>query len=145
MVRSPIERHFDWGPLLEQRKLGECFAAETGFIVGRDPDTVRAPDYAFIPKERIPEGGITKKFLTTVPSVVIEILSPGDAAVDVEEKIGEWLEFGVDEVWVVNPKRRTVTVHAQGRDAHVVRSGEVLEGTGALAGFSLRVAELFPG
>src|SRR5262245_47466150 len=44
------------------RKLGIVVAAETGFIVGRDPDTVLAQDAAFIRQERIAATGMTQKY-----------------------------------------------------------------------------------
>ncbi|HVX84203.1 MAG TPA: Uma2 family endonuclease [Phycisphaerae bacterium] len=129
---------------IEQHGLGECFSAETGFIVSRDPDTVRAPDFSFILKERIPAEGIPRAFLSVVPTLVLEVLSPGDSVIEVEEKIEDWLEFGVDEVWVINPRRKSVTVYAKDRDPHTVRSGDIIRGSGVLAAFSHPVADLFP-
>ncbi len=48
-------------------RLGEVFAADTGFILRHNPDTVRAPDVAFIRKERLPEGGLPATFCSSLP------------------------------------------------------------------------------
>lgn len=131
------------GNFIDAQKRGEGIAAETGFLLSRDPDTVRAPDFAFIPSDRIPPGGIGPKFITVVPGLVIEVLSPGDSAMAVAEKIDDWAAFGVDEIWVVNPKLKTVTVHLPGKDPHTLRMGESLAPGGALTGLTLPVADIF--
>lgn len=43
---------------LQKNELGLAFGAETGFLIHRDPDTVRTPDIAFIRRERVPDGDI---------------------------------------------------------------------------------------
>jgi Uma2 family endonuclease len=130
---------------IRANQLGKTYAAETGFVLARDPDTVRGPDFAFVPNDRIPPGAPSKKFSKLVPALVLEVLSPGDSVIEVEEKIEDWLGFGVDEVWIANPRRKAVTIYATGHDPHTVRNGEVIRGSGILAGFSHPVAELFPG
>src|SRR5262245_61101359 len=64
--------------------LGKIFTAETGFLVERDPDTVRAPDMAFIAQARLPEK-LSPKWSEIVPDLVLEVVSPNDAWVAVEE------------------------------------------------------------
>ena len=49
-----------------------------------------------------PEGRI----ITSPPFLVVEVLSPDDRVDYVEEKITDYLEFGVKYVWVVNPRTR---------------------------------------
>ena len=60
--------------------LGELFGADTGFFLQRDPDTVRAPDAAFIAMERIPPDGIPTGFVDTIPDLIVEVVSPSDRA-----------------------------------------------------------------
>src|SRR5262245_48721436 len=62
-VTSPLDRH------ARETKLGIVFGAETGFQIESDPDTVRAPDVAFVRRERIPEGGLPKAFWPGAPDL----------------------------------------------------------------------------
>jgi Uma2 family endonuclease len=72
------------GSHVETHDLGVCFGAGTGFIISRDPDTVRAPDVAFVRRERVPAGGVPKKFWPGAPDLAAEVLSPGDTYGEVE-------------------------------------------------------------
>jgi Uma2 family endonuclease len=128
---------------IRKNKLGRCLAAETGFIIARNPDTVRSPDFAFIPQDRVPPEGISEKFLTLIPALVVEVLSPHDQAIPVTEKIEDWLRFGVDQVWILNPKLKTLTVHTPTRDPHTFRTTDTLDATPILPGFTLPFADLF--
>src|SRR5438132_13941464 len=67
-------------------RLGQGFLAETGFVLRRDPDTVRAPDFAFIRNERMPAGGLEPGYIPLPPDLVLEVVSPGDPAAEVREK-----------------------------------------------------------
>src|SRR5437868_2758438 len=62
---------------VETHGLGTVLAAETGFLVSRDPDTIRAPDAAYITREKVPER-LPSGWVTVVPDLVIEVISPGD-------------------------------------------------------------------
>jgi Uma2 family endonuclease len=70
---------------IEANNLGEAFGAETGFILSRNPDTVRAPDVAFVSRERIPPGDFPEKFWPGAPDLAVEVLSPSDTLYEVEE------------------------------------------------------------
>jgi len=128
---------------LKANPIGVGAGAETGFIISRHPDTVRAPDCAFIHKDRIPPGGIPKKFWPLAPDLAVEVLSPSDTASEVMEKIDEWLTAGTRLVWVVDPAKKTVGVYAPDRRQRILKSTDQLEGETVLPGFSLSVAEIF--
>jgi Uma2 family endonuclease len=130
-------------PVIKAHGVGIGAGAETGFLIRRNPDTVRAPDCAFIRKERIPANGIPKKFWPFAPDLAVEVLSPSDSASDVFEKIDEWLDAGTRLVWLVDPDKKTVTVHAAKRPAIKLRLGDTLEGEDVLPGFKLPVADIF--
>jgi Uma2 family endonuclease len=72
---------------VEERGLGAVYAAETGFLLGRDPDTVRAPDAAFVRRERVEEVGETEGYWPGAPDLAVEVVSPGDAYAEVEGKV----------------------------------------------------------
>lgn len=126
------------------KQLGMLLVAEPGFLLSRNPDTVRVPDAAFIAKERVPAGGLPKGFIPFAPDIAIEVVSPSDSLLDVEEKTEQWLQAGTAMVWIVNPRSRTVTVHRGGRDPRVLRESDMLDGEEVCPGFSVRVAEFFP-
>ena len=128
---------------VRSKKLGVCFGAETGFKLASDPDTVRAPDVAFIRRERIPESGIPKKFWPGAPDLAVEVLSPGDTRREVDEKVEDWLESGARAVWVINPKRRSVSVYRSLTDVTRLSEGEELDGGDVAPGFRCKVSEIF--
>lgn len=123
--------------------LGKVFAAETAFVLQRHPDTVRAPDAAFVSKERLPSGDLPEGFLEVVPDLVVEVVSPSDTAVDVQRKVEDWLHAGVRLVWVIYPGTRSVAVYRSLADIRLLTEADTLEGDSVLPGFSCLVAELF--
>ena len=128
---------------IKANNLGQGFGAETGFKIASDPDTVRAADVAFVRRERIPEGGIPKNFWELAPDLVIEVVSPGDTYSEVEEKVEDWLDAGARAVWVVNPKRRGVTVYRSLTDVARLSEADELDGGEVLPGFRCKVSEIF--
>jgi len=128
---------------VKSKDLGICFGAETGFKITSDPDTVRAPDVAFVSRERIPESGIPKKFWPGAPDLAVEVLSPGDTYSEVDEKVIDWIDAGTRAVWVVNPKRRSVSVYRSTAEVRRLSEGDELDGGDVLPGFRCRVAEIF--
>jgi Uma2 family endonuclease len=136
-VAGPLHTH------VKAKKLGVVLGADTGFILARKPDTVRAADVAFVRKKRIPPMGIPKKYWSGAPDLAVEIISPTDTLIEVEEKVHEWLEAGTAMVWVVNPRRRTVTVYRTLSQAVILKDADELEGQDVVPGFDLRVREIF--
>jgi len=123
--------------------LGVVFAAGTGFKLAAEPDTVRAPDLAFVRRERIPEGGIPRGFWPGSPDLAVEVVSPGDTYSEVEEKVHDWLNACTRMVPVLNPRTRTVTVYLSHTEVVRLTESVLLDGGEVLPGFTCRVAELF--
>jgi Uma2 family endonuclease len=124
------------------RGLGRVFT-EVGVVTETDPDTVRAPDAAFIRAERLPLIARFEKFLRIPPDLVVEVTSPGDRPTEIEAKNAEWLAFGVRLLWQVNPAGRTVTVHRPGTESTTLTAADEIDGGDVLPGFRCRVAEFF--
>lgn len=124
--------------------LGYVLAAETGFFIAHNPDTVRAPEMAFISEHRFPNTGPSTKYSEIAPDLLAEVVSPSDNAGEILEKVLEWLAFGMRLVWVVYPRTRTVTVYRSLKDPRVLTSDDELSGEEVLPGFSCKVADLFP-
>jgi Uma2 family endonuclease len=128
---------------LDQHGLGGAvFAAETGFRIRRDPDTVRGPDAAYVAQERLAQARVAG-YPDLAPDLVVEVVSPGDTASEIHTKVMEWLGAGTRLVWVLYPRGRSVVVHRPGGEARVLQADEVLDAEPVLPGFSCRVADLF--
>lgn len=126
----------------DNAKLG-IVVIETGFILERDPDTVRAADVAFVGNAKLKQHGVPKKYFPTSPDIAVEVISPSDIYLEVDEKVEEWLNAGTQAVWVVNPRRKTVTIHVAGQNPVVLKETDTLSGGTALPGFSILVSEIF--
>lgn len=130
------------GQFVRDHGLGRVYD-HAGFVVGRDPDTVRGPDAAFVSAERSAATVRRGPFFEGAPDLAVEILSPGNTRREIAAKIGEYLAAGGRVVWVVDPKRRTVTVHRPEREPETISGDEVLDGGAVVPGFLLPLAEVF--
>ncbi len=128
---------------VEEQGLGAVFAAETGFLISRNPDTVRAPDLAFITKQRIDEVGPVAGYWPGAPDLAVEVVSPSDSFSELEAKTLLWLSSGTQVVWVVDPRQKHVTVY-RGPGEIEVLEGEAILQTRLLPGWKIRVGDLFP-
>ena len=127
---------------VRQHRLGRVYVADTGFQIAHDPDTVRAPDVAFICAERAGERpGV--KFFPGAPDLAVEVLSPTDRAGEVLAKVHDWLDAGCRAVWLVDPRTRTVTVYRSRSRINVLAIGDQISGDDVVEGFTLPVAEIF--
>ena len=131
------------GQFVKSHDLGVVFGAETGFRLASDPDTVRAPDLAFVRRERISEAGIPREFWTGGPDLAVEVVSPSDRYTEVEEKAQDWLDAGTRMVVVVNPRTRTVTVYRSSTEVIRLTESDRFNGDDVLPGFTCRVSEFF--
>jgi Uma2 family endonuclease len=121
--------------------LGIVLAAETGFKVASDPDTVRAPDVAFVSKDRLPDPP-PAGYAALAPDLVVEVLSPGDRPGEVLAKVGEWLEAGTPLVWVVDPQRRSARVYRADGSQSSLGPNDALDGERVVPNFSCRLDSL---
>ncbi len=127
---------------VEQHNLGQATGAESGFILARDPDTVRAPDIAFIAQARLTEP-TTDRYFPGPPDLAVEIVSPNDTAAQVQQKVMDYLAAGTRLVWVVYPATRSISVHHPDRTGRTVQGEDTLDGGDVLPGFRLPVSDVF--
>lgn len=132
------------GRYIEERELGRILAAETGFLLARDPDTVRVPDIAFIRKKRLLAAAPEEAFWPGPPDLAVEVLSPTDTVQEVDDKVKAWLGAGAAMVWVVNPKWQNVTVYRSDTDIKTLTRDDELDGQDVVPGFRCRVGDIFP-
>ncbi|MEK6325794.1 MAG: Uma2 family endonuclease [Acidobacteriota bacterium] len=131
------------GPHVVVNKLGRIYVAEAGFLISSEPDTVRAPDVAFVNQKRLDEVGDVEGYWPGAPDLVVEVISPGDAYTEVEEKVLEWLEAGARMVVVVNPRKRAVTVYRSLTDIVVLTEEDTLDGREIVPGWTMAVKDIF--
>ncbi|HXF93950.1 MAG TPA: Uma2 family endonuclease [Nitrospiraceae bacterium] len=137
-----LKAAFPLQTFLQKHPLGELFGNDTGFLLSRNPDTVRGPDVAFVRRERLadlPRDG----FFPGAPDLAIEVVSPNDLAQDVERKVQECLTAGAAMVWVLYPDTRHVIVYRPGGEARDLSEKDALDGAEVLPGFACKVEELF--
>lgn len=128
---------------VEAQALGRVVIGETGFRLTTDPDTVRAPDVAFVRAERLSELGRVRGYFPGAPDLAVEVVSPTDLYTEVDEKVAEWLEYGARLIFVVNPRRRTVAVHRPRQPVRVLNEDGELDGEDVVPGWSLPIRKLF--
>lgn len=133
---------------LSAHRLGKLFPADAGFqCFADDRDRVRKPDVSFIRAGRLPGDRPAKGFDRIAPDLVVEVVSPGDTAEEVREKVQEYLVAGVRLVWVVYPSTRTVAVHrprsSTAGSASDLSGDDVITGEEVLPGFTCPVREFF--
>lgn len=124
------------------RGLGWVMTGEVGIYTARDPDRVRGADIVFLSRARAPTEP-SAGFLEAAPDLVAEIVSPSDRWQDVRQKIDEYFAIGVEQVWIVEPENRLVVVYSSATTANRYAEEDVLDGTGAVAGFQLAIRDLF--
>ena len=127
----------------EDKDLGVVVAAETGFRLASNPDTVLAPDAAFVAKDRIAQQGLPATFFPGAPDLLVEVISPGDRTSEVAQKVGLWLEHGAQLIWVIDSRSKQVTIYRADGSTNIVDRFGVLDGERILPGFQYEVERLF--
>lgn len=133
---------------VSKNSAGDVFGADAGYQCFPDaPSKVRKPDVSFVRAGRFPGGVVPAGHSPVAPDLAVEVISPGDLAYDVEEKVNEYLAAGVPLIWVIHPPTRTVRIHRPRSSPHgpisELKGEDVISGEDVLPGFSCRVAEFF--
>ena len=129
---------------VRQYRLGRVLAGDPGFVLGRNPDTVRGPDVAYLSYQRFPANEeLPIHYGDFIPDLAVEVVSPSDTRPYLLQKMEAWLAAGVGVVWIVDPRRRQVAVHSAGRDAVILQPDDTLDGSPVLPGFTCLVGDFF--
>ncbi|MSQ23883.1 MAG: Uma2 family endonuclease [Chloroflexi bacterium] len=116
---------------------------ETGFVLRRNPDTVRSPDVTFVRAERIPAGGLPVGYFEGAPDIAVEVISPSNTPAEVQAKVREWIEAGTPLVLLAYPDSRSVHVVRSLRQRETPTEEDVLRIEDVLTGFSCPAADFF--
>lgn len=134
--------HIHLGSYVLQLALGDTFVAETAFVLDAVTNDVRAADIAFVAASRL--SAIGDGAVPFPPDLAVEVISPTDRLVKVQEKVTQYRRAGVRLVWVVNPRRKTVQiVHPKDSEGATLGLDGVLDGEDVVPGFTLPVRLLF--
>ena len=133
----PIARY------VEEHQLGIVCAAETGFLLKRNPDTVRAPDLAFVCRARVDHVGSVKGYWPGCPDLVAEVVSPHDIDSEVQAKALAWIEAGCRVVWIVDPNQKQVTEFRSETSIRIFTVKDRLLASDVFGDWSIEVGKLF--
>lgn len=122
---------------VKRNRLGVVYASEVGFRISRNPDTVRAPDAAFVRADRAVD---TAAFFDGAPDAAFEVVSPNDSYTEIEEKTLEWLRAGVQVVIIADPRTRSIRVHRTSGASNVTDTVEIDD---VIPGWRLPLADAF--
>jgi len=123
-------------------KLGKVRSGEVGIYIQRNPDTIRAADVLYISNERYAQK-TSPSYLDAAPELIVEIMSPNDRWSKVVEKLRDYFAIGVNLVWLVDPKSRSVYAYRALTDVREFAASDDLTADDVLPGFSVKVSELF--
>ncbi len=133
---------FELGRFLLHTPLGRVYVAETGFLLQREPATLRVPDVSFLTAERASRLS-PDDWLEGAPDLAVEVVSPSDTASYVLRKVSQYLHFGSRVVWVAYPDTEEIHVYEASGGVRILHGEQALEAPGLLPGFSLPVRSLF--
>lgn len=130
---------------VEEDGLGRTYAAGTGFQLSKDPDTVRAPDVAFVNGARLDSVGMVQGYWPGAPDLVVEVVPPEDTSSRVMDQTLSWLEAGSRMVLVIDAEIKTVEVYRSREDIRILTAdaGDSVDGADVVPGWKLGLAEIF--
>ena len=131
------------GDYVEVNDLGETYTAETGFLISTSPDTVRAPDAAYVSHDRLASVEPTRGYLPLAPDLVVEVVSPNDSFSDVEAKARQWLEAGTRIVLVADPANSKLRVYRNQGEIRVLSEGDTFSAGEVCGEWQLTVNDAF--
>lgn len=132
------------GQFVTAEHLGQVLCGDPGFWLGRAPDTLRAPDVAFLSHERLAAITDPDTFAEVAPDLAVEIVFPSDRAADVRRKAAQYLAFGVRSVWILDPRRRRMEQYVAGGGTRTFAADDAEVEDPVLPGFHCRLADLLP-
>lgn len=140
-TRRRLERVLE--ACVDTHGLGEVFG-EAGYMLARNPDTVRGPDLSFVAREHL-SGFDDTRFFSGAPDLAVEILSSSNRPAEMHAKVADYLAAGARLVWVIDPERRTVTTYRELLAPRLLRLNESLSGEDVLPGLSIPLDAIFRG
>lgn len=127
----------------DAHSLGVVFAAETGFRIETDPDTVLAPDVAFVARDRFESIENEIQYLPLAPDLAVEVISPSDRFSSVEKKAFAWIDAGTKLVLLVDPENETVHAYHSRKQIQAFARTETIDCDASVPGWQLVIEDIF--
>lgn len=140
VIEARLARYI--GAFVEDNGLGFATGSSSAYILARNPDLIRIPDLGFVALDRMPRP-VPSQFIPLAPDLAVEVVSPGDTASEVREKVSEYLKHGVRLIWVIYPELQTADVYTAPDQISSVSEEGTLSGGAVLPGFTLPLKTLF--
>lgn len=141
LIATRLSRTLD--AVVQQFDLGLVMGDNVGYVLRRGPDLVRAPDVSFVAWDSAPSDEELDRYIEGAPTLAVEIVSPNDRALDVRDKVQDYLSSGSRQVWVLWPERRSVSMYDISGEYRELGPDSTLDGGDILPGFSVNVGDLF--
>ncbi len=122
---------------------GEVHTGEAGAILRHEPDSTVGIDVAYFSAETMARQGAQTTMIDGVPRLAVEVLSPSDKVEETTEKINEYLDVGVELVWIIDPYFQTIQVHRRGYAPVMFNSEQRMTGNDILPGLEFAVIDVF--
>ncbi len=129
------------GNYSEDKDYGVVRTGEPGYRLERGPDTVRAPDVAWIAPGRIAPG--TQGYPELAPDLAVEVKSPGNSNPELAAKAQMWLCYGSQAALTLDPATTTAVLYLPNAEPLSLGEYDILDLGGLLPGFSTPVWRLF--
>ena len=124
-------------------RLGAAFT-ETGFLISRNPDTVRMPDVAFVSVDKLPGGNRPPDwYFPFAPDIAVEVETRLDTLSAARARALMWLDAGSALVWMLFTESRSATVYRADGTIETLGEDDILDAAPVLDGFSVKVSEFF--
>jgi len=125
-------------------KVADVFDSSLGYkVFPEEPEKFRKPDVSLIRVEKLAGISPASGFSRVPADLAVEVISPGDAAYDVFEKVEEYLQHGFGILWVVQPNTRSVLVYRSDGSTTLLHERDQITGESALPTFRCEVSEFF--
>ena len=124
---------------------GEVYGSNRAFVTGpNSPASSRMPDVSFVSHARLGRPDLHGMLYDGAPDLAVEVVSPGNSAAEMEQKVREYLAAGGQAVWVLDYTARTLTVHTGDAPPAVLTDDDIVDGGAYLPGFVCPVSDLMP-
>lgn len=133
------EFHALFRKFIKRRKELAYGISEVGFLLRKDPDTLLCPDASLFRRRPQLQG----PWLEFAPEIAVEVLSPFNSKTEIVYKTREYLKAGSEQVWIVDPDKRSIDLFFGDGRRITAQGDETLHGEGMAEGMEIPLAKLF--